>query len=202
MYAFDTLSAYACDTFALTTDQFDALHRDADRLLRQRCGDNNAAIHNRLIRYQLILEMINKPIAYAPKMEEIYWTSLLSVIRPYEGLDSVFKSIKSMGLVLGIGTNMTADWQYAKLEALGIMPFVDFLVTSEEAGAEKPDKRIFDLCAWKAGCLPSECAYVGDSLNGDVLGSKAAGMCPVWLCPDASGIEWDSVTTLIHIYRI
>lgn len=87
-----------------------------------------------------------------------------------------------MGLVIGIGTNMTAYVQYLKLEKLGLMPYVDFMVTSEEAGAEKPDRRLFDLCVGKAGCGAEECAFVGDSLRGDALGALEAGMRAFWLC--------------------
>lgn len=33
---------------------------------------------------------------------------------------------------------MTAYVQYRKLEAIGVTSYIDFIVTSEEAGAEKP----------------------------------------------------------------
>ncbi len=58
------------------------------------------------------------------------------------------------------------------------------MVTSEEAGAEKPDVRLFALCAEKAGCTAEECVFVGDNLKKDVAGAKNAGMHPVWFCPD------------------
>ena len=67
------------------------------------------------------------------------------------GAAEALDGLKAMGLAEGIGTNMTADYQFAKLERLGLMERVDFLVTSEEAGAEKPDPRLFALCAEKAG---------------------------------------------------
>ena len=53
---------------------------------------------------------------------------------------------------------------------------MDFVVTSEEAGCEKPEKAFYELCIKKAGCLPEECLMIGDSLEKDVLGAKAAGM--------------------------
>ena len=39
-----------------------------------------------------------------------------------------------------------------KLEELGLAPYVDMVVNSEEAGVEKPDSKFFGLCAEKAGC--------------------------------------------------
>lgn len=77
---------------------------------------------------------------------------------------------------------MTADYQYAKLERLGILRDMDFIVSSEETGSEKPERRLFDCCVEKAGCAASDCAFVGDSLENDVLGAQRAGLSPIWLC--------------------
>ena len=181
--AYAALSDWACRAFALTPEQFDALHRHASRTLEARCG-GGAAIHNRLIRYQLMLEHIGRPIAHAPEMAERYWSTLLDEMRPFPGAAEAFAQLRAMGLLLGIGTNMTADRQFSKLERLGLMDMVDFMVSSEEAGAEKPDRRLFDLCAMKAGCPAAACAFVGDSVKGDVLGAMNAGMRAVWFCPD------------------
>ena len=93
---------------------------------------------------------------------------------------------------------MTADWQYAKLKRLGLMAYVDFIVTSEEAGAEKPDAALFLLCAEKAGCTPEECAFVGDSLLGDALGARDAGMAAYWLCPHPESSEVPAGVTRIR----
>ena len=92
------------------------------------------------------------------------------------GAADCLRALREAGYQVGIGTNMTAEWQIAKLIRLDLIGLVDFMVTSEEAGAEKPDRRVFDLCAEKAGCLNAECAFVGDSLKGDALGAQAAGM--------------------------
>ena len=40
-----------------------------------------------------------------------------------------------------------------------------------------------------AGCAPDECAFVGDSLKGDVLGAKAAGLRPVWFYTGSGAVE-------------
>ena len=180
--AFAALTDYACKTLSVTPQAFEDLHRRAGQLLKQRCGGPCAAVHNRLIRYQLILELAGAPIAHAPEMAGLYWSTLIGAVRPNPGMMTCLRAVRDMGMVVGIGTNMTADRQFEKLNALGIMSLVDFMVTSEEAGAEKPDRRLFDLCAEKAGCDPRECAFVGDSLKGDALGALNAGMRPIWLC--------------------
>ena len=180
--AFRALAEYARAALSLSPERFEQLHREAFDRQKARAGLNSAGIHSRLVRCQLILEEIGRPISHAPKMAEIYWAEFLRAAAPFPDAAGTLERLKAMGLAIGVGTNMTAYVQYLKLEKLGLMPYVDFMVTSEEAGAEKPDRRFFDLCAGKAGCGAGECAFVGDSLRGDVLGALDAGMRAFWLC--------------------
>ncbi len=198
--AYRALKDYAAQALSLTPERLDALHRDASREIEARAGKNSAVIHNRLIRYQRMLEQIGAPIAHAPRMAEIYWSTLLEAMRPFPGAAEALEQLKSMGLTLGIGTNMTADRQYSKLERLGILPYVDFMVSSEEACVEKPDRRLFDLCAEKAGCAAGECAFVGDSLNGDVFGAVGAGMRAVWFRPEPGPAEAPPGAAVLRAY--
>lgn len=187
--AFGALAEEARARFGWQWSDFLALHRRSDDLLKARCGLKSAAIHNRLIRYQIMLELMERPIGYAPQMERLYWSTLMKSMVPYPGLMETFSALHQRKLVLGIGTNMTADWQFEKLKRLGVLDTIDCMVTSEEAGCEKPDRRLFEMCAEKAGCLPSECAFVGDSLVSDALGAQAAGMLPVWFDPENRSTE-------------
>ena len=182
--AWQALTAYARKALDLSPEAFEALHKRGAGILEQRAGGKVAAIHNRLIRYQLMLEDAGLPIRHAPTMARIYWDTLLSAVRPAPGVYEAVDRLRERGLIIGLGTNMTADYQFEKLERLALIDRVDFLVTSEEVGAEKPARRLFDFCVKKAGCAPGECAFVGDHLQGDALGARAAGLAAVWLCPD------------------
>jgi putative hydrolase of the HAD superfamily len=187
--ALGTLSAFVESALGVSPEAFIALHGETFRLQEARLG-NTAASHNRLIRFQMMLEALNKPVALAPSMAELYWSALLACVRPLPGAAETMTQLRDRGMTIGVGTNMTADWQFAKLQRLGMMPLIDFIVTSEEAGVEKPDAGLFALCARKAGCAMFECAFVGDSLKGDALGARDAGMRAFWLyrgtdAPDA-----------------
>lgn len=186
--AFQALGDSFCGMFGISRQQFSRLHREADRILRARVGRPCAAIHNRLIRYQIMLEQMGKPVSCAPGLAGIYWDTLLSNMRRAPGARQCMSFLKSAGYTVGIGTNMTADYQFAKLERLELMDYVDFLVSSEEAGAEKPDGRLFACCVEKAGCHAGACMFVGDSLESDALGAMRAGLRPVWLCGEEPDI--------------
>lgn len=182
--AFAALSEYAGKNLGLTPESFERLHKKTEHELRELMGEV-AAVHNRLIRYQNMLESRGLPLyPHVLKMNELYWNTLLEASAPSDGALEALQMLKRQGMRIGIGTDMTARIQFRKLTALGLLPEIDFLVSSEEAGAEKPDPVFFSRCVKKAGCREQECLFVGDSLKKDVLGAANAGLKAVWYCPD------------------
>lgn len=180
--AWAALCRLAREDLGLEEERFRALHDEASRVLTRRCG-GGPAIHNRLIRFQILLELAGLPIGGAPALADCYWRTLLAHLEPEPGAAETLQILRAMGLRIGVGTNMTADRQFEKLRRLGLQPYVEFLVTSEEINAEKPDPRLFGLCAEKAGVPPRDCAFVGDSLQKDALAARAAGMRGIWYHP-------------------
>jgi putative hydrolase of the HAD superfamily len=68
------------------------------------------------------------------------------------------------------------------LERLGLASRVDGVVTSAGAGARKPSPVIFRAALCLAGTTAEHATHVGDSLEADVEGARAAGIAPVLLC--------------------
>jgi putative hydrolase of the HAD superfamily len=81
---------------------------------------------------------------------------------------------------VGIVTNNHTLEQVGKLRHLGLDRWVDFLLTSEDAGHSKPDARIFELAIYRAGCEPAEAVMVGDTWPTDIVGAAVAGVPAVW----------------------
>lgn len=202
--AFDALSAYAAREFGLSKDEFAHLAEQTQSRLKKHIGDK-AAIHNRTIRFQNMLE--NQGFMLHPhvlKMDAIYWDTLIDVSVPSDGVQETVKQLKDQGFRIGIGTDMTARMQFRKLEALGLLPYIDFLVSSEEAGVEKPDFIFFARCVEKAGCEGQECLFIGDSLQKDVLGAMKAGLKALWYCPKGYHNEADvpQMTDMLQLPRL
>ena len=193
--AWTALCRHVRDRLGLEEPRFLALHDAASRVLTGRCG-GGPAIHNRLIRFQILLELAGLPIAEAPAMADCYWSTLLDRMEAEPGAAETLRALRSMGLRVGVGTNMTADRQFEKLERLGLLRELDFLVSSEELGVEKPDPRLFALCAEKAGAAPEACCFVGDSLEKDALAALRAGLRGVWYCPGGSGAAPEGVARI------
>lgn len=202
--ALDALSAYTDKELGWTRDMLTDLMKKTDSRLKEYMGIT-AAIHNRAIRFQNMLENSSLPLyPHVLKMDEIYWETLLDASVSSDGAASMMKALREQGIRIGIGTDMTARMQFRKLTVLGLLPYVDFLVSSEEAGAEKPDVRFFARCMSKAGCGREECLFVGDSLKKDVLGPKDAGLHAVWYCPKGYQDETDviRITNLMQLPQI
>jgi putative hydrolase of the HAD superfamily len=76
--------------------------------------------------------------------------------------------------LIGIITNADKSVN-ALVDSLGISQFLTAVVTSEQAGVEKPDSAIFKAAYVQAGLKPEEMVYVGDQLTSDVMGANKAG---------------------------
>jgi putative hydrolase of the HAD superfamily len=86
----------------------------------------------------------------------------------------------------GVITNGKLQFQGAKIDGVGLGPWVEHIIASGEIGIAKPDPRIFLIACGVFEVEPSDAVYVGDRLHTDAVGAAAAGLLGVWL--DRRGI--------------
>ncbi|MCC8139610.1 MAG: HAD-IA family hydrolase [Lachnospiraceae bacterium] len=202
--AITAVADYAEKELGIGAEEFRELHKKTMADAKQRMGDV-AASHNRLIRYQTILESRGLPLhPHALRMYEIYWRSILDTAKPFAGVREMMEELHSRGIRIGIGTDMTAYIQFRKLERMELLAFVDFLVSSEEASAEKPAPVFFARCVEKALCSAEECLFVGDNLKKDVRGAMHAGLHAAWYRPQGMDPEEDvpQITDFSEIFGL
>ena len=85
---------------------------------------------------------------------------------------------------LYLASNGVAQTQYSRLESAGIGHYFKDIFISETTGHHKPERAYFDYCfAHIDGFDPSRALMIGDSLTGDVLGGKNAGIKTCWFNP-------------------
>jgi putative hydrolase of the HAD superfamily len=82
---------------------------------------------------------------------------------------------------LALITNGGSVKQRRKLSNSGLAHFFDFVVTSDDYHASKPDPGIFHHAAERLGVVPDSVWHVGDSPGNDVKGAVNAGLAAVWL---------------------
>lgn len=181
--AMAALGAYMKENFGMAPEETEALVQKCMDIILERTGDV-AAQHSRLLRFQCVLEQIGSTdYQKAMEMYHVYWDTLIEAMEPQPGLLPLLTRLKEQGMKLGVGSDMTAYVQYRKLKKLGVLPYLDFLVMSEEAGAEKPAPQFFELCLKKAGCAPEECVFIGDNPKKDVIGAAECGLTGIWYNP-------------------
>ncbi len=83
---------------------------------------------------------------------------------------------------VGILSNGFREAQLRKVEKFRLDRWARHTILSEDAGAMKPERAIFDAAVKAAGDAPRK-VYVGDSFENDVIGAKNAGWLPILFDP-------------------
>jgi putative hydrolase of the HAD superfamily len=94
---------------------------------------------------------------------------------PYPDAVPALRALRDGGRRLAIVSNWDCsleDW----LEPTGLVELVDGLITSAATGAAKPDPAIFQTALELLGAEREHAVHVGDSLDKDVAGARAAGV--------------------------
>ena len=143
-----------------------------------------ASSHNRVLYFQRLIEKTHKTVepTIILKLYNIYWNTLLNNMKLRKGALEVLRSLKKKGIKIAIVSDLTTNIQLRKLEKLKISRYVDVLVTSEEAGSEKPHAIMFLLALNKLNVSPHKAIMVGDNTIADVEGANFVGLYTVLLC--------------------
>ena len=93
----------------------------------------------------------------------------------YDDVLPALTDLKERGIRLGLISNFDQDIT-ALFEKLGLSPLLEVVVTSQDAGYNKPHPEIFKAALQRAGVDAAEAAYVGDQYQVDVEGANGVGM--------------------------
>lgn len=110
-----------------------------------------------------------------------YWAAYVDAWRAFPDALPALDRARRAGLVTGILTNGDGDDQRRKVEAAGIAATGVPVFASSELPAAKPDPRAFVTACSLLAVEPEHCLVVGDSLENDVAGARAAAMPVVLL---------------------
>jgi putative hydrolase of the HAD superfamily len=108
------------------------------------------------------------------------------MVDPYEDADAALARIAAR-FPLAALSNGTAE-----VARTGIGRHFGFQVFAGSVGAGKPDARIFHATCERFGLAASAVLHVGDDLELDVEGARAAGLQAAWIDRDGRGARSDS----------
>ena len=103
---------------------------------------------------------------------------------------------------LHIITNGFEYPQQFKLRNSGIREYFTEVITSDSAGATKPNVEIYRHAEIKTGASPEQCLMVGDDWQCDVLGALEAGWQAIHYNPKANVSEARTISELVALTRL
>ncbi len=154
-----------------------------DRPLSQRTDQERLDFFSRY--EQLILETAG--ISVTTDLAQRVWKMAMSVPKdfvPFSDTVPALEQLRKAGYKVGIITNLRRDLDDL-CQRVGLTPYLDFAVGSQEVGIEKPHPPIFMAALDRVKAAPEECLHVGDQVRSDVMGAQGVGMKAVLL--DRSG---------------
>lgn len=183
--AFECVGELVRERLGVSEEQCEEAFMRARQVTKAKLGET-ATSHSRMLYFQKTLEYLDiRPLYLALEMYETYWGFFLDNMILYPGVRELLEALHEKYIRVGVCTDLLAHIQHRKLRRLGMMDDVDCLVTSEEAGVEKPAPGIFHLCLEKLRLPAEEVCFVGDNLERDVKGAMAAGLQAVWFHPES-----------------
>ncbi len=142
-----------------------------------------AASHSRLLYYQKTLEelMGHTDSKLTLKCEQIFWDTFMKEMTLFPGAHEFLERAKAAKKIVAIVTDMTTQTQLQKLVKLGIAELIDFVVTSEESGRDKPAPASLLLALKKTGLRSQETVFIGEDEVRDIAAARAADIIPLSL---------------------
>ncbi len=132
--------------------------------------------------------VIQEHLRTALPLADVEEALLLAVrFRPYPEVPGALARLRAGGARLAVVSNWDVSL-HDVLERTGLRPLVDAVVVSAELGVAKPDPAIFAAALERLGAAAGDALHVGDSVEHDVAGARAAGIDAVLVARDGAEV--------------
>lgn len=170
----------AIDLLGVSQAKLKDVFEEARRQTKSRLGET-ATSHSRLLNLQRTIELLGlrTQILLTLDLEQTYWRTFLSNCRLFPGVRDFLIDVKSEGVTTVIITDLTAQIQFRKIVYFGLDNYFDFVVTSEEAGFDKPHTASFQMALEKHQVPASEIWMIGDDPVADIEGANKQNLVTV-----------------------
>ncbi len=182
--ALEYVSRLAGKELSLDKNKFKELYKKSRSIIHRRLK-GTAASHSRLLYFnELVFNYTKRPsFSIATRLEKRYWTAFYQSMHIYPGALQLLKKLRSRLMILALVTDMTTAIQFEKIRRLKLEHIFDVIVTSEEAGCEKPDPKIFEICLKRMNVSADSAIHIGDDFKRDIVGARAAGISSILFVP-------------------
>ena len=159
--------------FSISPEDFDKAFNQARAEVKSRLK-HTASSHSRLLYLQRVLEImgLGSQVLLALDFEQTYWRTFLSNAILFDGVKDLLDDIRLLGIPTAIVTDLTAQIQFRKVVYFGLDHYFDYIVTSEEAGFDKPHQAPFQIAVEKMR-PKGDCIWmIGDNPINDIKGGR------------------------------
>lgn len=160
-------------TFAITAEEFDQAFSTARDEVKARLKET-AASHSRLLYIQRMLEILGlgSQVLLALDFEQTYWRTFLNNAALFSEVKELLDDVRLLGIPTAIVTDLTAQIQFRKVVYFGLDQYFDYIVTSEEAGHDKPHESPFLIAVEKMRPKGQNIWMIGDNPVNDIRGAR------------------------------
>ncbi len=177
--------AFLADHFEQSETTIQSAYKTARENVKEKnfkeAGYQTASSHSRLLYFQELIESLAKKSmpALVLQVHTIFWDAYFSKMHLFPGAEKFLKNMRKQGRQIAIVTNMVHDIQLKKLQRLEIASMVDYVVSSEQSGRDKPHPASLLLALKKMRCTPRETVFIGEDEKNDGGAAHAAGILPI-----------------------
>ncbi|MDA3890398.1 MAG: YjjG family noncanonical pyrimidine nucleotidase [Salinivirgaceae bacterium] len=131
-----------------------------------------------LIKFGIHDEALAKKLSTAYINESPYKTKL------FPNTIETLEYLKAKGYRMFLLSNGFLEVQVIKIRESKLEPFFEKMMTSEEAGYQKPHQKIFEYALKTVNSRKSESIMIGDDIDNDIFGAKRFGMDTIYFNPE------------------
>lgn len=143
-----------------------------------------------------------------PELEMAFWKASVKT-RPMPGARAALEEFHQCGVPIAVVSNCSFGQDVIRYELAkhGLADRLAFIMVSAEYAIRKPNLLLFETAAAKLDVKPKDIWFVGDQLDTDIAGARAAGMTTVWLrsakseLSDSADLTVASWSDLVHRFR-
>lgn len=186
--ALEFASYYLAAKNNLSLNEFFPIVKKKDTLIRKNFPTVHTR-HSRILVYRHALDEIGAHYSLSdlPAAEDIYWEFFDENVSLYPGIIDALKKIREADVKTAVVSDGDLRGRIRKIEAVGLLPYIDQVFASEETIFEKPFSAIFTLALSKLNVKNTEALMVGNNYKNDIQGAQLVGIKAAIFNPEKDG---------------
>ncbi|MEM5879340.1 MAG: HAD family hydrolase [Candidatus Aenigmatarchaeota archaeon] len=133
-------------------------------------------LRHRKYSYSLLLKKNGLKVKLAEEIYQIFFQNFLQRIKLFDGVKETLKELKEKGLKLVIVSEDFKEQLEKKIKKFSLKEFFDLIITCDDVGSMKPDKKYYEIVKNKLKIPFEEMVAIGDSFEKDLEIPKKMGM--------------------------